>query len=491
MIDPKRLELGMYEDIPHLLTPVVVDPKKAANALRWAVREMEERYKTLAAEGVRNIEQYNRNIRHRARRSAARPNDPEAPKPLPFIVVVIDELADLMMVAEQRGRGIDLPPGADGARRRHPPDPGDAAAVGRRHHRPHQGQPAVAHLVPRVVEDRLAHDSRRQRRRAAARQGRHAVPAAGLVALHPPARAVHLRTGERAAGQLPAQAGQAGVRRRRSPPRTRRAGPGGIEFEKDELYDEAARIVVQQRAGVDLVPAAQAAHRLQPRGAAGGHDGGRRAGVGRRRRQAARGARRPRATSRKSMRSCARRASPSLLVVALPRRPRAAQSVAAGRRCTSDALRARGGAAPGARARTRRRCPPQAPSLRRVRALVGAYEDMSRLFPAERLRRQRAVAGRVAGGRCFLAVRRRAAIATARCGCSRALSTRSPQLADARQVAPQPRASKAARAPRHRSATRPRRPCGAAAPPTASRRQRHAAPRRRRRRDGAAAPAAS
>src|SRR6202158_5064125 len=62
LIDPKRLELGMYEDIPQLLTPVVVDPKQAANALRWAVREMEERYKTLAAEGVRNIEQYNRNI---------------------------------------------------------------------------------------------------------------------------------------------------------------------------------------------------------------------------------------------------------------------------------------------------------------------------------------------------------------------------------------------------------------------------------------------
>src|SRR2546426_12845130 len=64
MIDPKRLELGMYEDIPHLMTPVVVDAKQAANALRWAVREMEERYKTLAAEGVRNIEQNNRNIRH-------------------------------------------------------------------------------------------------------------------------------------------------------------------------------------------------------------------------------------------------------------------------------------------------------------------------------------------------------------------------------------------------------------------------------------------
>ena len=63
MIDPKRLELGMYEDIPHLLTPVVVDPKLAANAMRWAVREMEDRYKTLAAVGVRNIDQYNRNIR--------------------------------------------------------------------------------------------------------------------------------------------------------------------------------------------------------------------------------------------------------------------------------------------------------------------------------------------------------------------------------------------------------------------------------------------
>ncbi len=98
MIDPKRLELGMYEEIPHLLTPVVVDPKQAANALRWAVREMEERYKTLAAEGVRNIEQYNRNIQQ-AIAEKHTPKDGQQPKPLPFIVVVIDELADLMMVA--------------------------------------------------------------------------------------------------------------------------------------------------------------------------------------------------------------------------------------------------------------------------------------------------------------------------------------------------------------------------------------------------------
>src|SRR5258708_17855881 len=98
MIDPKRLELGMYEEIPHLMTPVVVDPKQAANALRWAVREMEERYKTLAAVGVRNIEQYNRNIRA-ALAEGQTPDDGKEMKPLPFIVVVIDELADLMMVA--------------------------------------------------------------------------------------------------------------------------------------------------------------------------------------------------------------------------------------------------------------------------------------------------------------------------------------------------------------------------------------------------------
>jgi S-DNA-T family DNA segregation ATPase FtsK/SpoIIIE len=101
MVDPKRLELGMYEDIPHLLTPVVVDPKLAANALRWAVREMEERYKTLAAVGVRNIEQYNRNLKLAQAENAGTVLDDNGieVKPLPFIVVLIDELADLMMVA--------------------------------------------------------------------------------------------------------------------------------------------------------------------------------------------------------------------------------------------------------------------------------------------------------------------------------------------------------------------------------------------------------
>ncbi len=102
MIDPKRLELGMYEHIPHLLTPVVVDPKQAANALRWAVREMEERYKSLAATGVRNIDQFNRNVRAAlAEQADATAPDGSPLKTLPFIVVIIDELADLMMVASK------------------------------------------------------------------------------------------------------------------------------------------------------------------------------------------------------------------------------------------------------------------------------------------------------------------------------------------------------------------------------------------------------
>lgn len=98
MVDPKRLELGLYEGIPHLLTPIVVDPKRAANALKWAVTEMENRYRTLAGLGVRNIEQFNKEVRAIVNQRLASESE-ELPKPLPYIVVLIDELADLMMVA--------------------------------------------------------------------------------------------------------------------------------------------------------------------------------------------------------------------------------------------------------------------------------------------------------------------------------------------------------------------------------------------------------
>jgi DNA segregation ATPase FtsK/SpoIIIE, S-DNA-T family len=98
MVDPKRLELNLYEDIPHLLAPVVTDPKVASNVLRNAIREMERRLKLLAQRGVRNIDQYNRTFAKGQPLSLFENLEEEEHKPLPFIVIIIDELADLMMV---------------------------------------------------------------------------------------------------------------------------------------------------------------------------------------------------------------------------------------------------------------------------------------------------------------------------------------------------------------------------------------------------------
>lgn len=102
-IDPKRLELGLYKDIPHLLTPIVTDPGEAASALRWATSEMETRYKKLALKGVRNIEQYNNLLRTSGKQLSLLENKPEGEleKPLSYLVLVIDELADLMMVSSR------------------------------------------------------------------------------------------------------------------------------------------------------------------------------------------------------------------------------------------------------------------------------------------------------------------------------------------------------------------------------------------------------
>ncbi|HYZ87378.1 MAG TPA: DNA translocase FtsK 4TM domain-containing protein [Bryobacteraceae bacterium] len=103
MVDPKRVELGMYEGIPHLLTPVITEARKATNALKNAVLEMERRLKLLALQGVRNIDQYNRKVRQM--QSVPRSlfedgvTEPEEElEPLPYIVIIIDELADLMML---------------------------------------------------------------------------------------------------------------------------------------------------------------------------------------------------------------------------------------------------------------------------------------------------------------------------------------------------------------------------------------------------------
>ena len=109
MVDPKMLELSIYEGIPHLLAPVVTDMKQAANALHWCVTEMEKRYKLMSAMGVRNIAGLNTKIRDAEKRGEHIPNPltltPETPEPLntlPFIVVIIDELADLMMVVGKK-----------------------------------------------------------------------------------------------------------------------------------------------------------------------------------------------------------------------------------------------------------------------------------------------------------------------------------------------------------------------------------------------------
>jgi S-DNA-T family DNA segregation ATPase FtsK/SpoIIIE len=101
MVDPKRVELGIYEGIPHLLTPVITEPKKATNALRNAVLEMERRLKLLASQGVRNIDQYNRKVaqvRQEPRRLFDEAEEGEELKPLPYVLILIDELADLMML---------------------------------------------------------------------------------------------------------------------------------------------------------------------------------------------------------------------------------------------------------------------------------------------------------------------------------------------------------------------------------------------------------
>ncbi|MEO7056366.1 MAG: DNA translocase FtsK 4TM domain-containing protein [Caldimonas sp.] len=109
LIDPKMLEMSVYEGIPHLLCPVVTDMKQAANALTWGVGEMERRYKLMSKLGVRNVAGYNKKIAEAAERGEHLPNPfsltPDAPEPLerlPLIVVVIDELADLMMVVGKK-----------------------------------------------------------------------------------------------------------------------------------------------------------------------------------------------------------------------------------------------------------------------------------------------------------------------------------------------------------------------------------------------------
>ena len=206
LIDPKMLELSMYEGIPHLMAPVVTEPAKAVTALKWTVREMERRYRAMSQLGVRNIGGYNERVAEaraegrggdapRADRLRSRHRPPDLRGTAAGAgAAAADRRGDRRDGRPDDGRrqgdrGRGAAPGADGARRRHPRDHGDAAALGRRHHRHDQGQLPDPHQLPGDQQVRQPHHPRRAGRRAAAGHGRHAVhgrAAAAITRVHGP-----------------------------------------------------------------------------------------------------------------------------------------------------------------------------------------------------------------------------------------------------------------------------------------------------------------
>ena len=207
MIDPKVVELGVYNGIPQLIVPVVTDPRKAAGALGWAVTEMLRRYQLFAANNVRDLSSYNRLAQERGyvAESGARMEH------MPRIVIIIDELADLIDGRTERGGGFHLPPGADGPRRRDAPCDCDAAPERGRDHRHHQGEYPEPDCVRRVLTGGFAHHSGHGRRGKAARPGRYAVFAARRTEAGARAGLLHRRQGDRGRGGLHPRHGLLGV----------------------------------------------------------------------------------------------------------------------------------------------------------------------------------------------------------------------------------------------------------------------------------------
>ena len=300
MVDPKMLELSVYDGIPHLLTPVVTDPKKAVVALKWAVREMEDRYKKMSKLGVRNIDGFNARVAEASAkgeiitRTVQTGFDRETGEAiyeqeqmdlsaLPYIVVIVDEMADLMMVAGKEIEGA-IQRLAQMAR---------AAGI---HLIMATQRPSVdvitgtikANFPTRISfqvtsQDRQPHHSGRDGRRAAAGPGRHALHGRRRPHL---ARARAVRVGRRGreGGGASEDAGPAGISRRgdgRGRARRRRRGDAaayaGRRRRIGDLYDRAVAIVLRDKKCSTSYVQRRLVGRLQQGGVAGrAHGEGRR-----------------------------------------------------------------------------------------------------------------------------------------------------------------------------------------------------------------------
>ena len=328
LVDPKQVELNHYEDVPHLLTPVITSPRQAANALQNLVREMEWRYGIMSMARTRSLPELNR-VPGRARAS----------KPLPYILCVIDELADLMMVApadvedsiiriaqKARAVGIHLVLATQSPRV-------DVITGMIKANVPSRIAFAVS------LADRLARDPRPERRRVAAGHGRHALLAGRLVqaAAHP--GRLHRRGADRPDHRVLGAPGRA--RAARGPARGGRGRGGrggrdddGFDPDEDPLLGEAIAARRRDGHGVDVDAPAPPAPGLHPRRPADRHARAPRRDLRLRGLQAAPGARHRRRTCR----ACS------------PRWPRGRRPAPdAGRRCADAAGRRPAGSSDGSR----------------------------------------------------------------------------------------------------------------------------------------------